>query len=308
MKLEHLYYLVQLSEWKSMNVASENLPITQQALSLAVKSLEDEFLVKLVERSRQGITLTAEGEKVVKLAQEVLSGIDQLKAEFQSQLPNKSSPTKLNGVIHCIINAGLNLTIFPRLVTTFYKSYPGIQFKVEECTAKEIVQKIARHEGDLGLLNRLTIDRKTYGVDLEPNVKFVPFFNYTLHALINKASPLAKYKTLSITTLLKEPFVLCAEKETVDEYLLTQLLKYYGAPQIIVANSAYVAKQMVIDNLAVSITLAYDPIVIDGMDKVVSIPLNNKFFMQTGYLYATTKPLSPAALAFIEKLDHLPRH
>ena len=61
MRLEQLLYLIEISRQSSLNTASERLHLTQQALSLSIKNLENEMGVPLLKRTHQGICLPQAG-------------------------------------------------------------------------------------------------------------------------------------------------------------------------------------------------------------------------------------------------------
>ena len=63
--LRSLVYLQEVAKTQSINKAAENLYISKSALSTAIKNLETEFGVPLLNRSVQGVTLTEAGEMVV---------------------------------------------------------------------------------------------------------------------------------------------------------------------------------------------------------------------------------------------------
>ncbi len=50
MRTEQLLYFIETAKWRSMNLASEKLHITQQTLSVAIRTLEKELDVQLLER------------------------------------------------------------------------------------------------------------------------------------------------------------------------------------------------------------------------------------------------------------------
>ena len=54
MRTEYLNYLVEISKHKSMNLASQKLHISPQALSAAIKGLENELQIKLLDRTTTG--------------------------------------------------------------------------------------------------------------------------------------------------------------------------------------------------------------------------------------------------------------
>ena len=72
MRIEQLICLLEISQQKSLNTASERLHMTQQALSSTIKTMEKELDTRLLNRTRQGCTLTPEGERVLAYAAEIV--------------------------------------------------------------------------------------------------------------------------------------------------------------------------------------------------------------------------------------------
>ena len=62
MQIKTLRYFVELAKAGSFYAAAKNLLISQQGLSKAISSLEDELGLTLVNRSSRGVRLTREGE------------------------------------------------------------------------------------------------------------------------------------------------------------------------------------------------------------------------------------------------------
>ena len=75
-------YLVALEEHKHFSRAAQACHITQPALSNALKSLEEEMGLKIVNRGRNYEGLTEEGERVLSSAYQVLHELDRLKMEM----------------------------------------------------------------------------------------------------------------------------------------------------------------------------------------------------------------------------------
>lgn len=69
--VEVLRYFVELANAGSFYGAAKGLFMSQQGLNKAISTLEDELRVKLVERTRRGVKLTAEGERFLAFAQRV---------------------------------------------------------------------------------------------------------------------------------------------------------------------------------------------------------------------------------------------
>lgn len=76
MFLNQLYYLRELERQKSFSKAAEACHVSQPALSRAIRQLEADLGVTIVERKRKAFTLTEEGKRVIRWAHDILRGID----------------------------------------------------------------------------------------------------------------------------------------------------------------------------------------------------------------------------------------
>ncbi len=72
MKIELLKTFLEVSRTLHFRLASESLFITQSAVSARIKLLEDELGVLLFDRSQNHLKLTAEGERLIKHANEII--------------------------------------------------------------------------------------------------------------------------------------------------------------------------------------------------------------------------------------------
>lgn len=72
MTFKQLEYLIKTSEYQSLNKAAEALYISQPSLNYALKTLEKELNLQLFIRSKNGITLTPTGEKVLEDSRHIL--------------------------------------------------------------------------------------------------------------------------------------------------------------------------------------------------------------------------------------------
>ena len=99
MRTEQLKYLVDVAENGSMNKTAERLFVSPQAVSKAIKQLEEELGVELLVRTRMGVSLTGIGDSIVALAEnmlmEELVHMGQLKDEIKQEIKNIVSEMKL---------------------------------------------------------------------------------------------------------------------------------------------------------------------------------------------------------------------
>jgi DNA-binding transcriptional LysR family regulator len=79
LELRQLRYFVEVASCGSISRASENLSISQSAVSRQISDLEQELAVLLLNRSPGGVSLTPSGERLLGYAGDILNTIEQVK-------------------------------------------------------------------------------------------------------------------------------------------------------------------------------------------------------------------------------------
>ena len=126
MTLTELLYIVAVAQEHHFGRAAERVFVTQPALSLAIKKLEDELGVPIFERRRSQIALTTLGEQIVHQAQRVLEGADRIKQIAAQGKDQLVGPFRL-GVI-----ATVGPYILPDLVSILHNRAPAMPLEIEE--------------------------------------------------------------------------------------------------------------------------------------------------------------------------------
>ncbi|KAA0084908.1 LysR family transcriptional regulator [Trinickia soli] len=76
MELRHLRYFIAVAELRGVRAASEQLHVTQPAISRQIQDLEEAIGAALFERTPRGLTLTPAGEAYLTQAREILVRVD----------------------------------------------------------------------------------------------------------------------------------------------------------------------------------------------------------------------------------------
>ncbi len=91
MNLLHLKYALEVEKTRSINKAAENLFIGQPTLSKSIKKLEEDLGFILFIRTPSGIMPTADGERFLARAHDIMLQADELEAEYKSMLARPSA-------------------------------------------------------------------------------------------------------------------------------------------------------------------------------------------------------------------------
>ena len=73
MELRHLRYFVAVAESLSFTKGAQKLRLAQPSLTRQIQNLEEEVGVRLLDRNKQGVSLTREGEKFLIDAKRILT-------------------------------------------------------------------------------------------------------------------------------------------------------------------------------------------------------------------------------------------
>ena len=142
--LRQLRYLESLAETRHFGHAAEACAVSQPALSMQIKELEDELKVSLVERRKSGIEFTEQGEEIARRARTILASVRDLLDYAQHQ----------EGVLSGVLKLGAIPSIAPYLLPTalpeLQRRYPALQLQLRETLTANLVRELVT--GDLDLI------------------------------------------------------------------------------------------------------------------------------------------------------------
>ncbi|MCZ2100553.1 MAG: hydrogen peroxide-inducible genes activator [Chitinophagales bacterium] len=146
-QVSQLKYLLALVSTRSFSEAAEQCFVSQPALSMAIRKLEEELNITLFDRKSNPIELTEKGEIIVSQAQKIiedLAFLEKITAELQSLEPK--------GNISLSIIPTLAPYLIPLFMKKFAEDYPSIQLSIEEDSTKAILHKLKNSETDVAIL------------------------------------------------------------------------------------------------------------------------------------------------------------
>jgi DNA-binding transcriptional LysR family regulator len=221
MEFRHIRSFLSVAETLHFGRSARLLNLSQPALSLQVKALEDELGIQLLSRNRQGTVLTAAGQAFREDA-----AIAMEKLEFAKRKAQWASAGKLGHIrIGFISTAGFE--IVPNLMRRFRKSYPDVEFSIRNILTGTQLEMIDDGLLDVGFLrlpieNRKEIEVTT--VHREPFVAILPSW----HSLSAK-------KEIRLRELKGNPFVMYTREYAPGFHdLLTGILSDAGVvPKVV---------------------------------------------------------------------------
>ncbi|MFC5867414.1 LysR family transcriptional regulator [Aquincola agrisoli] len=138
----------------SVSLAADELHLTQPAVSLQIRALEDSAGTALLQRAGRGIRLTEAGELLAGYAARIVD----LWREAGEEMAT------LQGVFSGTLRVGAVTTaeyLLPPLLVTFANEHPKVKVKLQVGNRDEIVRMLAGQEIDLAIMGRPPAELKT---------------------------------------------------------------------------------------------------------------------------------------------------
>lgn len=143
MEMRTLRTFVEVVRQGGFSRAAKTVFVTQSTVSKAVKQLEDELGLQLLDRIGANVKLTAAGEIVYRRALTILAQGDDLKAELE----------ELRGLKGGVLRLGVPLigsnTLFAHRFAAYRNRYPGIELQLMEHGSKRLEELVLAGELDL---------------------------------------------------------------------------------------------------------------------------------------------------------------
>ena len=149
MQLQTLRYFLDIAQTHSINQSAKKFFVSQQVMSKSIKNLEIELAVKLLNRTKTGVTLTLAGEVLLNRAQEIIAAYDELCDEL---LPFQQPTTDCRGNITVYITPKLSELFYELLLVKLPQELPRCSISLHTMESEKIVQKQYFNKTEIGLI------------------------------------------------------------------------------------------------------------------------------------------------------------
>lgn len=122
MRIDQMKYFVQIVESRSFRKAAQVLAITQPALTVAIRAMEEELDLVLLTRDRKGVVLTSMGKKVYDDCQRILQTIESSTASWKALSTSDSEI----GVVRIVAIPAFCTILAVSLWPEFHRRFPRI--------------------------------------------------------------------------------------------------------------------------------------------------------------------------------------
>lgn len=219
MQLNQFRYLIAVDKYGSISRAAQELYISQSTISISLIRLEEELGAVLLNRSKRGVSLTAEGKTVLECAQAIELALERLEKE-NLQSEQISGHVQITGTSHFCMN------VITDVILQLRQQHPAIHVTACRDYIKDALNKVAQHEHDLAFITFNAPGAEEVRVDLRRHqLEFHRIFSDKLSICTRADHPLQRQEQVCFED------VLAYERVTLSSQKDLPLLRHFGVSE-----------------------------------------------------------------------------
>ncbi len=285
MELRALRMFVEVVRQGGFSRATKTVHATQSAISKAVRQLEDEFGLPLLERLPGGVRLTTAGEIVHRRALALLAQAEDLTGELD----------ELKGLRRGLLRLGVPFIgsemLFAGVLAEYRSRYPGIEVRLTEQGSQRLEELVLA--GELDLAGSL--------LPVADNLAWKELHREPIDVLVPSDHPLARAKSMTFRDLGDQPAILYAPGFALNPIILDAYRRNRLTPRV-VAQTSQVG--LVIALVAAGMGVAFLPRMIalqTPNSATCRVPLGSpSIFWHMALIWRRDGYLAPEAKAWLE--------
>lgn len=286
--LRHIRAFLSVARLGSFTRAAAELHVSQPALTVQIRQLEEALGVRLFDRNKRQVFLTQAGKGLLVPLERVLLDLESvLNASHDLALLRR-------GVVSVAVLPSVAACLLPAAIRRFRETYPGIVVNVSDVVAGQIVQMVKAEDVDFGIGSRLTPDR---GIAVED------FLSDRMCAFCLPGHPLTEGPDPNLREVARHPLILTAPGSSVRK-LVERALDREGAEISVAGEANYMstAVGMVRAGLGVAI-LPESAVEAVSCSGLVVRPIRSAGLVRKiGIIRKAGRSLSPAAANLVEAI------
>lgn len=296
MDLHYLEIFNSIAKYSSFKKASEILHISQPALSIQIKKLENQTNLKLFYKTGNQIYLTEDGLMLYQHTKKIFTLVE----EMENYISNRSD--YIGGTISLGGSNTPGTYILPIAIGEMKKQYPAVMYNLHIANTSEITTLIENGSLDIAVNGG--------NCNYSGFIYVEKLFDDKLVVVASPSHRLCQNEHISVDDLAEESFVV-HEKTSQLYTSFRTFMKEFGIPENIsmYLGSIDAIKNAVQANLGISIMpyFAVKSEIENGLLKELDFGYE-KYDYPYNLIYNTNKKLSPATQKFIEVLKELCRN
>ncbi len=285
--LHQLKIFATVVKHKSITRAAEQLNMTQPAVSIQLRNLQDQFDVALTEVIGRRVHITEFGQELALVADSILAETEEIKQRMLARKGLLAGKLRFS-----IVSTGKY--IMPYFLSPFYKKFPAVDLAMDVTNRSRVIESLKENQTDFALVSVLPPDIALEEELLMPNALWLVAGQGLL--------PQPREGEYDSSILKEIPLIYREEgsgtRIVLEEY--TRKMRVFPRVKLELTSTEAI-KQAVIAGLGASILSLYSLRAELQTGEVKLLPLKGfPLYSHWRIVWLTGKRLSPAAMAFLQ--------
>jgi len=275
---------------KSVTKAAELLFITQPAVTMQIKSLEQDLAIRLFNKYGKSLQMTHAGEVMFGYAERVFEIVEEMEYVLRGHAELK------HGTLAIGTTRSFAKYLMPDMLSRYQERYPDVKVSLKVGSSQEISDGLMTFQYDLGIIGRLPF---------KSNLKVVPYSKEPFCLVTAPSHQLASKEEIHLAELKNEPLII-REEGSGSRYAILSLLSSHGVNPFVLmeAESVEFIKEYIMKGKGIS--FLYRPEIRMetrmGLLKPVRVK-EGPLVIQTDIVYPRNVDLSPPAQTFLRLIE-----
>ena len=286
--LNQLRIFLKIVQTESITKASEELHLTQPAVSIQLKNFQEQFEIPLTEIIGKKIFITDFGREIGEAAESILNEVYAINHKVNAYKGHLTGRLKISV-------ASTGKYVIPYLLSPFLKKYQNIELMLDVTNKTKVIESLIKNEVDFALVSVIPEKMNIQKIKLMPNKLFlVGNKEKTFDSVSNDKSILE-----SIPLIFREEG--SATRDAMEKYI--DKIQLTGIKKMEFVSNETI-KQAIIAGLGYSIMPMIGLRNELSNDQLQIIPMEGLPICTDWYLiYLENKKLSPIAKAYVEFIE-----
>ncbi|RTL86143.1 MAG: LysR family transcriptional regulator [Hyphomicrobiales bacterium] len=283
MFFRQLEYLVSLAREQHFARAAEACNVSQPALSAAIRRLEEELGVSIVERGQKFVGLTEDGARILGWARQTLAAWDGLKQEASISRAQLSGALRVGAI-------PTTLPVMSLLSGPYLRAFPAVRQLVQSLSNEEIIRRLDKFELDIGV---------TYLEDQDLHrFRVLPLYQERYVLLARDAAALGDCASMSWRDAAKLPLCLLT-RNMQNRRIIDAAFQRAGVhPNVVVETDSVFALYSNVRCAEIFSIMPHSLLALFEMrEELTAIPLAPDLFRKIGIVVLDQEPAPPIVLA-----------
>jgi DNA-binding transcriptional LysR family regulator len=279
---------VSVAHLKSFTRAAALLHVSQPALTVQLRKLEETLGIRLLDRNSRAVDITRVGRELLPVFQRILRELDSV------VMDTRALATRQHGVVRIAALPSFAAGLLPAIISRFRRSNPRMSFVVRDLIASRVNASVRSEEVDLGI---------TGGELSDPELEILHLTHDQMHVVFPARHPLGRKRRITLEDLAELPLILM-DSETSVRSIVDAAFVAAGRLPIPVCEAIYMmtAVGMVKAGLGVTV-LPASAKEVRAEPSLQSRPIDDAAFARPiAVIKRKNRTLPPAARLFFEQI------